>query len=292
MKQKLLLLSSFFLINHSFAVTIEDLETKSIFRTFYPSMFHATFESKDEEEIKLPHIGIEENSQEYLAILHPAEVFKNNSGEDRYLIFVEKREIGKAVSEIENGKLVEKSSNFYEFSEGCHACEGNADLMIFKKNNQGNFDLVSKNINSYTPPSQYGIINLNIENLASRIVKIGKNDVGFFDDSYTYSNDGGSDTLLHLIKLGDDAIQGYNIDIVEGSNEGTYDQNSPLNYSFKGEYRVKTDQPDLKSYPIEIKFKGDILDEKTDKFVKYNKIKTYQFNNSKNTYSITSEKSY
>lgn len=131
MKQKLLLLSSFFLINHSFAVTIDDLETKSIFRTFYPSMFHATFESKDEEEIKLPHIGIEENSQEYLAILHPAEVFKNNSGEDRYLIFVEKREIGKAVSEIKKGKLVEKSSNFYEFSEGCHACEGNADLMIF-----------------------------------------------------------------------------------------------------------------------------------------------------------------
>lgn len=160
MKQKLLLLSSFLLINHSFAVTVDDLETKSIFRTFYPSMFHATFESKDEEEIKLPHIGIEENGEEYLAILHPAEVFKNNSGEDRYLIFVEKREIGKAVSEIENGKLVEKSSNFYEFSEGCHACEGNADLMIYKKNNQGNFDLVSKNINSSTPPSQYRIINL------------------------------------------------------------------------------------------------------------------------------------
>lgn len=292
MKQKLLLLSSFFLINHSFAVTVDDLETKSIFRTFYPSMFHATFESKDEEEIKLPHIGIEENGEEYLAILHPAEAFKNNSGEDRYLIFVEKREIGKAVSEIENGKLVEKSSNFYEFSEGCHACEGNADLLIFNKNNKDNFDLVSKNRDSYTPPSQYGIINLNIENLASRIVKIGKNDVGFFDDSYTYSNYGGSDTLLHLIKLGDDTIQGYNIDIIEGSNEGTYDQNSPLNYSFKGEYRIKTDQPDLNNYPIEIKFKGDILDEKTDKFVKYNKIKTYQFNSSKYIYSITSEKSY
>lgn len=170
--------------------------------------------------------------------------------------------------------------------------EGKADLIIFKKNNQGNFDLVSKNINSYTPPSQYGIINLNIENLASRIVKIGKNDVGFFDDSYTYSNDRGSDTLLHLIKLGDDAIQGYNIDIVEGSNEGTYEQDSPLNYSFKGEYKVKTDQLDLKSYPIEIKFKEDILDEKTDKFIKYNKIKTYQFNSSKNTYNMTSENSY
>lgn len=94
-------------------------------------MFHARFESKDEEEINLPHIGIEENGEEYLAILHPAEVFKNNSGKDRYLIFVEKSEIGKAVSEIENGKLVEKSSNFYEFSKGYHACEGNADLMIF-----------------------------------------------------------------------------------------------------------------------------------------------------------------
>ncbi|MFX7298436.1 hypothetical protein ABTI66_17825, partial [Acinetobacter baumannii] len=69
-------------------------------------------------------------------------------------------------------------------------------------------------------------------------------------------------TLLYLIKLGDDAIQGYNIDIIEGSNEGTYDQDSPLNYIFKGEYKVKTDQPDLKSYPIEIKLKGDILDEK------------------------------
>ncbi len=213
-------------------------------------MFHAMFESKDEEEIKFPHIGIEENNQEYLAILHPAEVFKNNSGENRYLIFVEKHEIGKAVSEIKNGKLVEKSSNFYEFSEGCHACEGNADLMIFKKNNQDNFDLVSKNRDSYTPPSQYGINNLNIENLASRIVKIGKNDVGFFDESYTYSNYGGSDTLLHLIKLGNDAIQGYNIDIIEGSNEGTYDQNSPLNYSFKSEYKIKTDQPDLNNYPI------------------------------------------
>ncbi|MBD0445449.1 hypothetical protein ACWPO9_01805 [Acinetobacter nosocomialis] len=49
----------FFLINHSFAITIDDLETKSIFRTFYPSMVYATFEGKDGEEIKLPHIGIE-----------------------------------------------------------------------------------------------------------------------------------------------------------------------------------------------------------------------------------------
>lgn len=52
------------------------------------------------------------------------------------------------------------------------------------------------------------------------------------------------------------------------------------------------DQPNLNNYPIEIKFKGDILDEKTDKFIKYNKIKIYQFNSSKNTYNITSEKSY
>lgn len=139
----------FFLLvsTNSFAEIIDDLGYKSVFRNLYPTIFQVSMDDDDYEGNKLPKAGIKENGKEYLALMHPTQEYKNAFGEDRYLVFIEKREIGKNEYELVNGTWKKIDSFFYGFSNTCHACYAKIDLRIFKNLNPMNmswFQLVKK----------------------------------------------------------------------------------------------------------------------------------------------------
>jgi len=276
---------------HCNAATLNDLGYKSVFRTFYPEMFNALIESKDYDGSDLPKVGINNNGKEYLALMHPVQDYKNALGEDRYLVFVEKREIEKRESEFINGKWVKAQSIYYDFSNTCHACYAEIDLKIFKKINDGGFELVSSSQNGYESVSGYGVADLDISDLKNKVKKVGGAKVGFFHTSSVFNH--GLETInLNLVVLDENQIKDFYIDIVGSDDSGKYTEESPLSHTLKGVFRLKEDILVNGYHPIEIKFEGDTYDVKSEKNINYNKLNTYEFSLKDNNFKLKSSKDY
>lgn len=284
----------FFLIFISvncFAKTIDDLGYKEVFRNFYPEMFRASMDEDDFTGSDYPKVGIKEKNKEYLAIMHPVQEYKNTYGQDRFLVFIEKREIDKNVYTMINGKYVKSSGLIYGFSNTCHACYGKADLMIFKKTNTNKYELVSTSAKNYEPAGRYGIVSLDTSNLAQKVIKVSDNSVGFFNEISDFHY--GTETRwLDLTILGEDQINNYPIDISGTDNSGNEIGESPLSFTLTSEWSVSEVNGSQSHYPIKIKFSGDTFDEKLDKIIKYNKINTYEFINKSTGYKLTSSADY
>ncbi|WP_151745526.1 hypothetical protein [Acinetobacter calcoaceticus] len=291
--KKIILFLSLTVCTNLFAITVDDLGYKSIFRTFYPNMFYVSMEDNDYAGNELPKVGIKETKKEYLALMYPLEQYKNAHNEDRYLVLIKKREIEKDSYTIINGKWKKIESNTYNFSDTCHACSSaKADIYIFKKSVNNKYDLVSRTSSNFSPPSAYSDLDLNIKGLGDRIVKTGINEVGFFDDSFSNTNYGVTDNLLYLIRLNESKISGYSIDLSSGTNDGRYgDDNSPLSYEYSSVYKT-LESPNSQVYPVEMRFKGDVFNEKTGKIENYNKIKSFKYNPMKDKYELISETDY
>ncbi|WP_151905138.1 hypothetical protein, partial [Acinetobacter nosocomialis] len=69
--KKIILLLSLTICTNLFAITVDDLGYKSIFRTFYPNMFYVSMEDNDYDGHELPKAGIKETKKEYLALMYP-----------------------------------------------------------------------------------------------------------------------------------------------------------------------------------------------------------------------------
>ncbi|HGH3561914.1 TPA: hypothetical protein ACJK7B_002681 [Acinetobacter baumannii] len=291
--KKIILFLSLTVCTNLFAITVDDLGYKSIFRTFYPNMFYVSMEDNDYDGNELPKVGIKETKKEYLALMYPVEQYKNANHEDRYLVLIKKREIDKDSYTIINGKWKKIDSSTYNFSDICHTCSSaKADIYIFKKSVNNKYDLVSRTSSNFSPPSAYGDLDLNIKGLGDRIVETGINEVGFFDDSFSNTNYGVTDNLLYLIRLNESKISGYSIDLSSGTNDGQYgDDNSPLSYGYSSVYKT-LESPNSQVYPVEMRFKGDVFSEKTGKIENYNKIKRFKYNPLKDKYELISETDY
>ncbi len=293
MTQKMKKLIFFFLLvsTNSFAEIIDDLGYKSVFRNLYPTIFQVSMDDDDYEGNKLPKAGIKENGKEYLALMHPTQEYKNAFGEDRYLVFIEKREIGKNEYELVNGTWKKIDSFFYGFSNTCHACYAKIDLRIFKKLKSNEYELVSTSQKDYEATSGYGVANLNTSELAKKVTRIGNSKVGFFNTSSDF-NYGTETTNLNLIVLDENQIKDYYIDTVGSDDSGKYIEESPLSHTLTSEWQIDKSKDGNPYYPIEIKFIGDTYDEKSEKIINYNKINIYEFNRRKNEFALTSSTNY
>lgn len=272
---------------------VDDLGYKSIFRTFYPSMFYPTMEDNDYEGSNLPKTGIVENKNKYLATMYPPEEYTNASSESRYLVYIKKREIEKNVEALINGKWVKIENGTYSFSNTCHVCDGaKADLYIFKKNQDGKFELIARTPKNFSPPNVFGDVYLNISNLKKRIVDTGDQEVGFFDDNFNNTNFGVTDSLLYLVRLNESGIKGYDIGLSSGDNLAQYeDINTPLAYEYKSEYQtIVSDKTSI--YSVEMKFSGDAPNEETGRIENYNWIKTFKYDATKDSFKLISESKY
>ncbi|MFU8927577.1 hypothetical protein [Acinetobacter puyangensis] len=276
--------------SHCFSATIDDLGYKSIFRTFYPSMFNASMEDDQYDGKQLPQVGIIEDNETYLALMYPYEQYKNAFGEDRYLVLIEKREIDKNEFQLINGKFKKIESQFYGFSNTCHACYAKADLRIFKKIDSGKYELVSSSQKDYEPSNGYGVINLDISNLNTKIKNIGRSRVGFFRVSSDFSH-GLETTTLNLISLDENQIRDFYIDIVGSDDSGRYLVESPLSHTLESDWRIVEEKEDP-YFPIEITYKGDTYDEKTEKIVKYNKVNMYEYSDKEAVFKLKSSRDY
>ncbi|WP_436661072.1 hypothetical protein [Acinetobacter sp. P1(2025)] len=300
--KKFILPLALMVCSNTFAVTVDDLGFKSVFRTFYPKMFNASMRDMQEEvdryqalddqdkltdDFKLPQVGVNDAKTQYLAFLYPPEPYKNANNEDRYLVYVKKREIAQSFDEHDR-------PDGYGFSDTCHACSsGRVDLYIFKKNANGTYDLVSRSKNNLDYASTYGDVALDVKGLSHRIVKTGENEVGFFDTTFHASHYGATDNYLHLIRLNETEVKGYLIAESSGDNSGSYgeDEQSPLSYEYSSEYRT-VEQPNVQDYPVEIKYKGDHYNEDKEKVEKFNKINRYVLNRVKGEYVLSSSQNY
>lgn len=289
--KKLLLVVLFFVSANTPAETIDDIGYKSVFRNFYPTIFHVLMDDEDYEGSKLPKAGIKENGKEYLALMHPTQEYKNAFGEDRYLVFIEKREIGKNEYQVINGTWKKIDSLFYGFSNTCHACYAKVDLRIFKKLKSNKYELVSTSQKDYETTNGYGVAKLDISELAQKVKKIGNSKVGFFNTNSDFSY-GVETTNLNFIVLDENQIKDYYIDTVGSDDSGRYTEESPLSHTLTSEWHIDESKDGNPYYSIKIKFMGDTYDEKSEKIINYNKINIYEFNGSKNGFVLTSSENY
>lgn len=273
------------------ATTLADLSYKSVFRTFYPLMFNAPIQDGDYEGHDLPKVGIKSNGKEYLALMQPVQEYKNALGEDRYLVFIEKREIEKNEHEFINGKWIKVQSIYYDFSNTCNACYAEIDFKIFKKISDGKFELISSSQNGYVSGTGYGVADIDISNLKNKVKKVGETKVGFFYTGSSFSH-GLKTTNLNLIVLDENQIKDFYIDVVGSDDSGRYPEETPLSHTLRGDFKLKEDYLVDGYYPIEIKFEGDTYDEKFKKIVDYNKLDVYEFSQKENKFKLKSSKDY
>lgn len=273
----------------SFSKTLSDLSARSVFRAFYPNMFNPSIDDEYEGS-DLQKAGVREGDQEYLILMSEPEKYKNSDKEDRYLVMTEKLEISNKEYQFINGNFVETGRSIsYGIGNSCHACEPEVDLFIFKMNEDSSYELVSKTPKGFKGNGQYGRASFNISDIGARIVKTGKNEVGFFDDSLSYMSNGVSDTSLILVRLNEKKIDAYFIDNVAGTNSMAYGD-SPMTYEFSATW--KTVNNSSEAYPIELKFSGDTYDSDTNRYVDYKKIKTYEYSVVDDKYILVNERNY
>ncbi|MBF7685968.1 hypothetical protein I2F17_09080 [Acinetobacter sp. B10A] len=289
---KRIILSFVFLVLsfNSYAVTLDGLDEKSIFRGMYPKLFNPLLEDGNYTGKELKNVGVKMNDKEYLALYHPPEQYKNKDGEIRYLVYVERRDIQLKNIKIINGKFVKIPNVIvYGFSETCHICLSNEDLFIFKKNKDEKYELVSKN-NKNLGLSSFGISTLNTANLQSNIINIKQDAVGFFFIIGS-GNAGFWEGHRGAVILNEKTpITTVAVDIAEENSEGAYGD-SVLSTAYDSTAKIlENEPPSFGFYPIEVKFKGDY--EEDDKFIKYNKIKKYEMQKDRKEYKEVSSRDY
>ena len=190
-----------------------------------------------------------------------------------------------------NGKWVKVQDIYYGFSNTCNACYAEIDFKIFKKISNGKFELVSSSQNGYESSKGYGVADIDILNLKDKVKKVGETKVGFFHTSSSF-NHGLETTNLNLIVLDENQIKDFYIDVVGSDNSGRYVDESPLSHTLIGNFKLVDDYLVNGYYPIEIKFQGDVYDEKSEKIIDYNKVDIYEFSLKENNFKLKSSRDY
>lgn len=244
--------------------TISTLSFKEIMRTFYAERLEKVFVA-DDDITQLPYVGIGK-TEEYnlVAVMHPAINYKGNDGLERYFVIIEKVEID------EDGNL----------GYACHACTARADLLLFKQNTNGEYQLISYSQNDNLLPSAYGRIHVDTETIQKNIRLLGRNLYGSFYE-FTYANNGYSESSWEILHFNENnflktynTYQNMNLFSSESNVDSFYDEGSPLAYSYESTIQVENNQ--MNYFPLNIIFKGDKqLD--NGRITKYNTIKTIQY---------------
>lgn len=180
----------------------------------------------------------DEQNETTVAFMHPVINYRNKDGEARFLVIIEKVQV------MDNGNVV-----------SCHACVGSADLYSFKKLQNGQYQVVSRNRPDQTYDGSYGHVNLDREEILNNMQPIGKNLIGTFYKS-GYSNMGESSSSWNVIHLPDDDFIGiYDVAEASGDNGGSHEEDSPLHFSFDSTIAVIDNGE--KYFPIQVSYTGE-----------------------------------
>ena len=248
-------------------VQVPELNFKEVMRTFYSGQMSRAFLDDDDLE-KIPHIALgqaDKDGYSTVALMHPVMSYQNNLEENRYLVVIEKIQVGSG------GYVVT-----------CHVCTGTADLYSFKKLPNGQFQLVSRSAKDTDFSGSWGRVGLDVEEISKNIQPLGKNLVGsVFQNGYTST--GTTETWWETLHLSEnDYIQAFGVADAGADNSGSYDEDSPLSYSYEGELQVIKN--DAEFFPIKVTYSGEKPSDDYEKINKVNYSKTFNFNSLKKEY--------
>lgn len=248
-------------------IQLSELSFKEVMRTFYSGQMRRAI-LDDEDLEKMPHIALgqaDKDSNTTVAIMHPVMSYQNNLHENRYLVMIEKIQVG------DGGSVIT-----------CHVCAGTADLYTFKKISTNQFQLVSRSTKDANFSGSWGRVGLDLEEISQNIQPLGRNLVGsIFQNGYTST--GTTETWWETLHLSEnDYIQSFNIADAGADNSGSYEEDSPLYYSYEGKYQVINN--DAEFFTIKVTYSGEKPDDDYDKINKVNYSKTLHFDKLKKEY--------
>ena len=246
-------------------VKLTDLSFKEVMRKFYSGQMNPV--SINDEDIEtMPNVGLgraNSDGETTVALMHPVIPYKNAVGESRYLVTIEK-------VEVFNGSVV-----------GCHACQATADMYSFKKLDKGLFQLVSRTPKDVKPSGVNGRVMLDEKDVIDNMQPLGKNLIGsvFKNGSLYHGLFAQWWEALHLSE--NDFINIYAVGD-GGLDNGQYDEDSPLHYSYEGSLKVMSG--DSRYYPIILTYKGEMPNESNGKIESINYSKIVKFDSIEKIY--------
>ena len=250
-------------------VKIKDLSFKEVMRQFYSGEMTSFF--IDDEDIEaVPHVGLgkaNSDDERTVALMNPIIDYKNNVGESRYLVIIEKVQV-----DSNTGSLV-----------SCHACKATADIYSFKKLNNGLFQLVSRTPKKVEPTGVGGRIMLDEKSIKNTMQPLGKEITGsvlkngsFYHGIFVQWWD-----ILHLPE--NDFINLYGLGDA-GMENGNDDEDSPLYYAYEGTFKVLSENTKTMYYPIMLTYKGEQPTKDYERIEHVNYSKIMKFNPTKKAY--------
>lgn len=248
-------------------VQLDTLSFKELMRQFYSGQMSRAF-LDDEELEKMPHVALgqaDKDQYSTVALMHPLVEYKNNANETRYLIMIEKIKVSN------EGGVV-----------SCHVCTGEADLFSFKKTKSGQYQLVSRSAKNAEFSGSWGRVGLDLEEIVKNIQPLGKDLVGsIFTNGYTST--GTTETWWEALHLPEnDFINSYGVADAGADNGGSYEEDSPLHYSYEGHLKVINNEEDY--FPVKLTYVGDKPTEDYEHIRKVNYSKQVIFNPVKKEY--------
>ncbi len=246
---------------------VPELSFKEVMRTFYSGQMRRAL-LDDEDLEKMPHIALgqaDKDDETTVALMHPVMSYQNNLDESRYLVVIEKIQVGSG------GHVV-----------SCHACTATADLYSFKELQNGQFQLVSRSAKDTDFSGSWGRVGLDVEEISKNIQPLGQNLVGsIFKNGYTST--GTTETWWETLHLPEnDYIQVFGLADAGSDNSGSYEEDSPLYYSYEGKYQVINNGADF--FPIKVTYNGEKPSDDYEKINKVNDSKIFNFNHLKKEY--------
>lgn len=248
-------------------IQLSALTFKDVMRQFYNGQMSRAF-VQDEEISKMLHIAlgqVDKDGETTVALMHPIMSYSNSSGEPRYLVIIEKIKVSS------EGNLV-----------SCHACAATADLYSFKELQNGHFQLVSRSPKDAEFSASWGRVGLDVEEISKNMQPLGKNLVGsLFQNGYTST--GVTETwweALHLPE--DDFINTYGVADAGSDNSSSYEEGSPLIYSYEGTLEVIDNG--ARYYPIKVTYVGEKPTEDYEQIHQVNYSETVSFDPIKKEY--------
>lgn len=213
------------------------LEFKDILKNIYAQQIvnnpHYNNEGDFKSYAKTVFFDVAAQEQQ-LVLMHPIVSYKNSAGEMRYFILLE--------------KLTVDSGGFIK---SCNACSAKADFLVFKKQENGRFYLISYQLNVDDLPGGAGRLKLDIKQIRKNLQPMGKNLIGsYFIGHYTGAGgEAGSEWYsLFLSEQG-------KIQVVEIGMAGHDSSSFRPEYASMTTSTLKILPNDQAFYPIEISYK-------------------------------------
>lgn len=252
-------------------IQIPDLSFKNLMRALYANRM--TPVSVNDDSIKdYPYIGLDDNRNSMgddrsmaVALMHPTIAYKNYNNETRYLVMIEEVQVYK-----DTWTMVT-----------CHVCRGMANLFIFRRLENGNFQLVSKSRDDAQFTGSWGRTGLDLQEIRNNIQAVGSRLTGSYI-KLGYTSTGVTESWWEALFLDEDNFIDMSVIADAGGENGNVMEDSPLYYKYDSSIKFLDDSSEY--FPVQIRYQGEMPLENSPSVKNVDFIKTLQFVRDKNKY--------